>query len=72
MNNDSGAVGLALGLGDWIDPLAQALREGVLSYLREQPAPLIVVPAWHAIQATLTPVALSRTPDRAFPSHRVV
>ncbi len=34
MSNDS-TVGLALGLGDWIDPLEQALRDGVNSTLRE-------------------------------------
>ncbi|MBS0311924.1 MAG: IS256 family transposase [Proteobacteria bacterium] len=35
MSKDSTAVGSALGLGDWIDPLEQALRDGVNSYLRE-------------------------------------
>ena len=35
MNKDSTAVGPAMGLDDWIDPLEQALREGVHSYLRE-------------------------------------
>ena len=35
MNKDSTAVGSSLGLDDWIDPLEQALRDGVNSYLRE-------------------------------------
>jgi len=35
MSKDSTAVGSALGLGDWIDPLEQALRDGVNNYLRE-------------------------------------
>jgi putative transposase len=35
MNKDSTAVGSAIGLDDWIDPLEQAIRDGVNSYLRE-------------------------------------